>query len=83
MLKDIFGFAEHQEKSTYGLDYKLSLTRNRDNAVLNKGHAIDNAKVRINSIDWFVPHYTPSVSQQKILMNQIVKKMATELQSIE
>ena len=34
-LKDIFGFAEHQEKGTFGLGYKLTLTRNTDNAVLN------------------------------------------------
>ena len=26
MLKDVFGFAEHQEKATHGLDYKLTLT---------------------------------------------------------
>ena len=38
-LKDIFGFAEHQEKGTYGLGYKLTLTRNTDNAVLNKHNA--------------------------------------------
>ena len=30
MLKDIFGFAEHQEKGTFGLGYKLTLTRNSD-----------------------------------------------------
>ena len=35
-LKDAFGFAEYQEKATYGLGYKLTLTRNIDNAVLNK-----------------------------------------------
>ena len=33
MLKDIFGFAENQEKGTYGLSYKLTLTRNSENAV--------------------------------------------------
>ena len=52
MLKDIFGFAEHLGKVTYGLGYKLSLTRNSDNAVLNKGNAIKNAKFKTNSIDW-------------------------------
>ena len=35
-LKDIFGFAQYQEKGTYGLGYKLTLTRNTDNAVLKK-----------------------------------------------
>ena len=51
MLKDIFGFAEHQAKGTYGLGYKLTLTRNSDNAVLNKGNAINNAEIKIKSID--------------------------------
>ena len=36
-LKDVFGFAKYQEKATYGLGYKLTLTQNDDNAVLNKG----------------------------------------------
>ena len=47
MLKDIFGFAEHQEKGKYGFGYKLTLTRNNDNAVLNKGNAINNAKLKL------------------------------------
>ena len=44
-LKDIFGFAEHQEKATYGLGYKLGLTRNSDNVVLNKANAVNEAKL--------------------------------------
>ena len=44
-LKDIFGFAEHQEKATYGLGYKLALTRNSDNVVLNKANAVNEAKL--------------------------------------
>ena len=79
MLKDISGFAEHQEKGTYGLGYKLTLTRNSDNAVLNKGTAINNAQNKINSIDWHIPNYTPSLSQEKILMSQIVNEKPTEL----
>ena len=55
-LKDIFGFVEHQEKATYGLGYKLTLTRASDNAVLNKTNATAFGKIRINSIEWYVPH---------------------------
>ena len=51
-LKDVFGFAEYQEKATYGLGYKLTLTRNTDNAVLNKANATNNAKLQINAIEW-------------------------------
>ena len=82
-LKDVFGFSEQQEKGTFGLGcklYKLTLTRNTHNAVLGKSNAIDNAKIKINAIEWYVPHYTPSITQQNILMNQTTKKMTTELQ---
>ena len=82
-LKNVFGFAEHQEKATYGLGYKLTLTRNSDNAVLNKGDATNLGKVKINGIEWYVPHYTSSMSQQALLSNQVVDKIPTELQYIE
>ena len=44
MLKDVFGFAEHQEKATFGLGYKLTLTRNKDEAVIDEVAGIDDAK---------------------------------------
>ena len=79
-LKDIFGFAEYQEKGTYGLVYKLTMTRNSDNAVLNKDNAINIGKVKINAIEWYVPHYTPSIQQQAILSKQILNKSPTQIQ---
>ena len=45
--KDVFGFAEFQEKATNGLVYKLTLTTNSDKAVLNKGNAINNGKSKL------------------------------------
>ena len=45
MLKDVFGFEEHQEKkTTFGLGYKLILTRKKDEAVLDKAAGIDDAR---------------------------------------
>ena len=82
-LRDIFGFSEYQEKATYGLGYKLTLTRNSDNAVLNKGDAVTIGKVKINAIEWYVPHYTASASQQVVLSKQIVDRLATELNYVE
>ena len=79
-LKDVFGFAEYQEKATYGLGYKLTLTRNSDNAVLNKSNAINNGKIKVNAIEWYVPHYTPSMQQQSILSKQILNKTPTEIE---
>ena len=82
-LKDIFGFAEHQEKATYGLGYKLTLTRNSDNAVLNKTNATAVGKIKINSIEWYVPHYRACVKEQIKLMEQIIDKIPTELRYVE
>ena len=79
-LKDVFGFAEYQEKDTYGLGYKLTLTRNTDNAVLNKANAINLGKIKINALEWYVPHYTPSMQQQSILSKQILNKTPTQIQ---
>ena len=83
MLKDVFGFAEHQEKATYGLGYKLTLTRNKDNAVIDKANGIAEARIRIDHIDWYVPHYSPSIQQQSNLSKQILSKTPTELRYVE
>ena len=50
MLKDVFGFAEHQEETTYGLGFKIALTRNKSNAVFNKAEAIADAGNTIDHI---------------------------------
>ena len=83
MLKDIFGFAEGQEKATYGLGYKLTLTRNKDEAVIDKVAGIADARIKIDHIHWYVPHYTPSMSQQGVMSKQLLSKTATELRYVE
>ena len=83
MLKDVFGFVEHQEKATYGLGYKLTLTRNKDDAVIDKANAIADARIKIDHIHWYVPHYTPSIQQQSTLSKQILSKTPTELRYVE
>ena len=78
-LKDVFGFAECQEKATYGLGYKLTLIRSTDNGVLCKDNTINIGKNKINAIEWYVAHYTPSMQQQSILSKQIINKTPTEI----
>ena len=78
-LEDNLGFAEHQEKGTHGLGSKLTLTRNTDNAVLNKDNAVGNGRIKINSLDWYVLHYTPNLEEHNKLMNQIKKNTPTLL----
>ena len=78
-LKDVFGFAEYQEVGTFGLSYRLTLTRNNDNAVLNKNDATANAKIKINGIEWYVPHYVPGIDEYNKLMIPIRNKLPTNL----
>ena len=56
------------------------MTRNTDNAVLIKDNAINNGKIKINAIEWYVPHYTYSMQQQSILSKQIKNKTPTQFQ---
>ena len=83
MLRDVFGFAEHQEKATYGLGYKLTLTRNKDEGVIDKVAGIAEARIKIDHIHWYVPHYIPSMAQQAIMSKQILNKTPTELRYVE
>ena len=55
------------------------MTRNSDNAVLNKDNAINVGKIKINAIEWYVPHYTPSIQQQAKLSKQILHKTPTQI----
>ena len=83
MFKDTFGFVEHQERATCGLGYKLTPTGNKDDVILKKAEAIDDARVKIDNIHWYVPHYTTSSPQQGIISKQISSKTPTELRYIE
>ena len=83
MLKDVFGYSEHQQKATYGLSYKLTLTRNKDEAIIDKVAGIADARIKIDHIHWYVPHYTPSIQQKSILSEQILSKTPTELSYVE
>ena len=65
------------------MGYKLTLTRNSDNAVLKKADATNLGKIKIIAIEWYVPHYTASMSKQAVLSNQIVNRVPTELQYVE
>ena len=83
MLKDVLGFAEHEEKATYGLGYKLILTRKKDDAVIDKAADTADARIKIDDIHWYVPHYTPSIQQQSIISNQNSSKTPTELRHVK
>ena len=78
-LKDIFVFAEHQEKGTYGLGSRLILTRNSDNAVFNRAGTAVIGRIKIITLDWYVPHYTANLEEYTKLMVQIKNNTPTLL----
>ena len=59
------------------------MTRNKDEAVIDKFPSIADAKIEIDHIQWYVPHYTPSIQQQGILSNKKISKTPTELRYVE
>ena len=81
-LKDLFGFAD-QEKITYGLGYSLTLKRNNNNDPIIRDNGVDAAKINIKDISWYIPHYTPSMENQQLVMDQILDKDPTELYYME
>ena len=70
-LKDVFGFAEYQDKGTYGLGYRLTLTRNSDNAILNKVNAINNAKIKIMLSNGMYPIILPPCNNKLFYLNRL------------
>ena len=47
---------------------------------MNKGNAINVGKIKINAIQWSVPHYTPSMQKQSLLSKKIINKTPTQIQ---
>ena len=41
------------------------------------------ARIKIDHIHWYVPHYTPSIPQQAKLSKQILSKTSRELRYIK
>ena len=89
-LKDLFGFAEHHNNCSYWLGYKLTLQRNSDNDVLSHPAQANDAanltlagRVIIDDNSWYFPPYTPSISNQKLMLNKIASKTPTELTYIK
>ena len=83
MMKDIFGFVEHQEKVTYGLGYILTQARNKDEAVIDKAVGIADSRFKIDLIHCYVGQYIPGIQQKGVLSKQIQSKRPTELESFE
>ena len=89
-LKDIFSFAEHQDNCTYSLGYESTLQRNSNNRVLSHRPGAKNAenlalagRIIIDDKSLYVPHYTPNISTQKLMLRHIISKAATDMSFIK
>ena len=82
-LEDTFRFAEHQEKATLGLAYRIILTKNTENSNFSKDNAMNKNKIKISAKEWYVTPVTASFSNQAILSEQILSKTLTELPYVE
>ena len=86
------------KKSQYGLGFKLTLQRNIDcnvlshtpqsavgdaNGVIQAASEAMEKRFFLSAFLWYVPHYTPKFSQQKLKLEQIVSIPATNLPCIE
>ena len=50
---------------------------------MNKDTAMNIGKSSISANEWYVSHYTPSISQQAILSNRILSTLPTELHYVK
>ena len=65
-------FCEHQGNVSYGSGYKSAYKRTTDNAAIKRAAATANRNIPIRVNKWVVPHYTPNITQQRIISEQIV-----------
>ena len=78
-LKYFFGFCEDYRKTIYGMQQRLTLTRNGDNdAILRRnaavgGGAAANGKVNLTKISWFMPHVIPS-DAYRLQLDKIIER---------
>ena len=77
-LKHFLGFCEDYKKILYGMQQRLTLTRNgNDNAIFKgnaaAGGAAAEGKIKLERIRWFMPHVIPS-DAYRLQLNKIIEK---------
>ena len=54
----------------------LTLTRNNDNNDIFKVNAVNNGRITLKKISWYMPHVTPE-DKEKIELYEIIEKKET------
>ena len=76
-LKDVFGFIAHLVKMNYGLGYALTMKRaNSGNSMYRT--IVDEAKIEIKDIVWYVRHDTPSFDNTSLVNEHSLAKKNTD-----
>ena len=73
-LKHIFGFCEDYDKIIYGMKQTLTLTRDNDNNAIFRAAGVDEGKVTLNRISWYMPKVMPADKERSELFKIIQKK---------
>ena len=61
----------------------MTLTRKKDEVAIDKAAGFAGARIKVDHILWYVPHYILSIQQQGIMSNQILGKTPTALRYIK
>ena len=72
-LKHFLGFCEDYKKIIYGMQQRLTLTRTGDDDAIFRLAAVDEGKVDIEKIRWFMPHVIPS-DAYRLQLDKIIEK---------
>ena len=72
-LKHFLGFCEDYKKIIYGMQQRLTLTRTGNNDAIFRLAAVDEGKVDIEKIRWFMPHVIPS-DAYRLQLDKIIEK---------
>ena len=59
------------------------LLRDDNNDPIIRTAGVDAAKIVIKVIGWYIPHYTPRLKNQQIMVDQLLNKDPTELYYME
>ena len=73
-LKHFLGFCEDYKKVLYGMQQRLTLTRSGNiNDTIFRINAVDEGKIVIDRIRWFMPHVIPS-DAYRLQLDKIIEK---------
>ena len=65
------------------MGYALTLKRNNNNDPFIRDNATDTPKRVIKDIGWYIPHFTPSLESQQIMMHRLLNKDPTDFYYME